>query len=102
MTYSTNASKVNSPSAHLEPMNATREPARLIHPRYAAQHTAAAPVKVRSPDTRPIRKVSNTTRPILMMFFPDTRESARPERPTTVDAIDDNTYAAIQLIQHSP
>jgi hypothetical protein len=94
-------------------MNATGEPARLIHPRYAAQHTAAVPVKVRSPDTRPIRKVSNTTRPILMMFFPDTRESARPERPndretqrqrdpTTVDAIDDNTYAAIQLIQHSP
>src|SRR5215469_8684273 len=98
MTYSTSASKVNSPSAHLEPMNATGEPARLIHPRYAAQHTAAAPVKVRSPDTRPIRKVSNTTRPILMMFFPDTRESAGRQIRTAVDAIDDNAYAAIQSI----
>src|SRR5215813_4940485 len=66
VTYSTRASIVNRPNAHFEPMKASAEPSRCIQPKWAAQATAATPVNVRSPETRPIRKTASKARPMLV------------------------------------
>jgi hypothetical protein len=60
------ASTVNIATAAVEPMNASRVPARLSQPRCAAQAVTAGAVKERIPDTIPIAKARTKTKVALM------------------------------------
>jgi len=63
---STIASTVKMATAAVEPMNASRVPARLSQPRCAAQAVTAGAVKARMPDTMPIAKERTKTKVALM------------------------------------
>ena len=60
---------MSNPTAQIDPINASRDPERFIHPRYAAHATTAGAVIVRNPATAPIPNTSNNANPKFMRLI---------------------------------